>query len=118
MIKTQIELCYDSGWFKDTMMVMYLDEIEPTVPIRRMAICQCITAILDAYFFDDKERKNFIELKSTDEEKCKVAIAMIFYYATAWAFGGIVNEDAHLKFFDQQVRQKCEGMPKDKPLLD
>jgi len=79
VIKTQIELCYDSGWFKDTMMVMYLDEIEPAVPIRRMAICQCITAILDAYFFDDKERKNFIELKGADEEKCKNAIAMLFY---------------------------------------
>jgi len=29
-----------------------------------------------------------------------------------------VSEDQHIKFFDQQMRQKCEGMPKEKLLLD
>lgn len=46
-----------------------------------MAICQCITTILDSYFFDDKERKNFIELRNNadGEENCKNAIAALFY---------------------------------------
>jgi hypothetical protein len=43
-----------------------------------MAICQCITTILDSYFFDDKERKRFMELRNSDEDKCKIAIAMLF----------------------------------------
>jgi hypothetical protein len=29
-----------------------------------------------------------------------------------------VSEDSDIKFFDQQMRQKCEGMPKEKLLLD
>ena len=62
------------------------------VPIQRMAICQTINTILDSYFFDDKERKKLIELKSQYEETCKNAIANLFYYAASWAFGGITND--------------------------
>jgi len=41
-----------------------------------MAMCQTITAILDAVFFDSKNRKKLNELQS-DEEK-KSAVGNIF----------------------------------------
>lgn len=52
--------------------------METVVPIQRMAICQTITTILDSYFFDDKERKKFMELKAKSEDDCKNSIAMLF----------------------------------------
>lgn len=48
IIKIQVELCYDSPWFKEEMMDKYLDSIETVVPIMRIAICQTITTILDS----------------------------------------------------------------------
>lgn len=54
LIKTQVELCYDSTLIKETFMETYLRDYDPIVPVMRMAICQTITTILDSYFFNAK----------------------------------------------------------------
>jgi len=76
IIKIQVELCYDSQWFKDDFMEAYLFDTDVVVPIMRMAICQTVTTVLDSQFFDHKIRKKLIDLKSDDDRKN--AIAMIF----------------------------------------
>lgn len=97
-------------------MEAYLFDIEPVVPVMRIAICQTITTILDSYFFDIKIRKKLLELKN-DEDK-KNAIAMIFMYASMWAFGGITNQPESKKLFEGIIRNKIEGLPKEGSPLD
>lgn len=81
-----------------------------------MAICQTITTVMDSYFFDQKTRKNLIKLP-TDEEK-KNSIAMIFYYATMWAFGAITNTPEGIKNFETKFKERKIAELKDGNPLD
>jgi hypothetical protein len=82
----------------------------------RIAICQTITAILDAYFFDIKNRKKLNDLPTDDERKD--AVVIIFKFALMWAFGAITNNDDFLKIFNNLFLSKCEGIPKEGKPLD
>lgn len=92
--KTQFELSYDAPWFKDGLFKELKGKMEMVAPIRDIAVIHTITCILNDLVNNAENKKS---IKGLGEEEMKNIFSGLFYFATMWAFGGIVGDDVGAK---------------------